>query len=226
MVRHPGAQPSRPKAQGPSSGPGSALSKRGNVLFFHTVSFLQTISAPIIPHPRPKSKAETFPGNLHTDRPGLCYTGRDNITAGTYRVKRKSCSSPPAAPLPACGPPRACGRCFSSGELLAHLPGLADLCQPETLALCSIDSTDMSPAHWLDMARAIEENYDRYDGFSSATAPTPWPIPRRPSATWSRTRTSPSSSPAPSSPSPTRSPTPKRTCGTVSSVPWTPAAGV
>ena len=54
---------------------------------------------------------------------------------------------------------------LSSGELLAHLPGLADLCQPDTLALCSIDSTDMSPAHWLDMARAIEENYDRYDGF-------------------------------------------------------------
>ena len=55
---------------------------------------------------------------------------------------------------------------LTSEELLAHLPGLASLCQPETLALCSIDSTDMSPAHWLDMARAIEENYDRYDGFT------------------------------------------------------------
>ena len=54
---------------------------------------------------------------------------------------------------------------LTSEELLAHLPGLASLCQPETLALCSIDSTDMSPAHWLDMARAIEDNYDRYDGF-------------------------------------------------------------
>ena len=54
---------------------------------------------------------------------------------------------------------------LSSGELLAHMPGLAGLCQPDTLALCSIDSTDMSPAHWLDMARAIEQNYDRYDGF-------------------------------------------------------------
>ena len=54
---------------------------------------------------------------------------------------------------------------LSSGELLAHMPGLAGLCQPDTLALCSIDSTDMSPAHWLDMARAIEQNYGRYDGF-------------------------------------------------------------
>ena len=54
---------------------------------------------------------------------------------------------------------------LSSGELLAHLPALAGLCQPDTLALCSIDSTDMSPSHWLAMARAIEDNYDRYDGF-------------------------------------------------------------
>lgn len=28
-----------------------------------------------------------------------------------------------------------------------------------------IDSSDMNPAHWQEMARVIEENYDRYDGF-------------------------------------------------------------
>lgn len=28
-----------------------------------------------------------------------------------------------------------------------------------------IDSSDMNPAHWIDMARAIECNYDSYDGF-------------------------------------------------------------
>ncbi len=28
-----------------------------------------------------------------------------------------------------------------------------------------IDSSDMSPAHWVDIARTIEQNYDRYDGF-------------------------------------------------------------
>ena len=28
-----------------------------------------------------------------------------------------------------------------------------------------IDSSDMNPAHWAEMARAIEENYDEYDGF-------------------------------------------------------------
>lgn len=28
-----------------------------------------------------------------------------------------------------------------------------------------IDSSDMSPAHWVDIARTIEQNYDSYDGF-------------------------------------------------------------
>ena len=28
-----------------------------------------------------------------------------------------------------------------------------------------IDSSDMNPEHWQQIARAIEENYDRYDGF-------------------------------------------------------------
>lgn len=54
---------------------------------------------------------------------------------------------------------------LSSQELLAHLPGLQELCQPETLALCSIDSTDLGPEHWLAMARAVQENYALYDGF-------------------------------------------------------------
>ncbi len=54
---------------------------------------------------------------------------------------------------------------LSSAELLAQLPELESLCEAETLALCSIDSTDMAPHHWLDMARAIRENYTLYDGF-------------------------------------------------------------
>ena len=54
---------------------------------------------------------------------------------------------------------------LSSGELLDQMPALGALCDFDTRALCSIDSTDMTPAHWLAMARAIEESYDRYDGF-------------------------------------------------------------
>ena len=54
---------------------------------------------------------------------------------------------------------------LSSEELLAHLPELEQLCEPQTLALCSIDSTDMGPEHWLMLARAIQDNYALYDGF-------------------------------------------------------------
>ena len=54
---------------------------------------------------------------------------------------------------------------LTSEELLAHLPELQQLCCPETLNLCSIDSTDLGQEHWLMMARAIQENYALYDGF-------------------------------------------------------------
>ena len=114
---------------------------------------------------------------------------------------------------------------LSSEELLAHLPELKELCCPETLALCSIDSTDLGQEHWLMMARAIQENYALYDGLSSATARIRWRTLRRRSLISSRTRISPSSSPARSSPSPTRSRMPRKTCGTAWSAPSTRAAG-
>ncbi len=54
---------------------------------------------------------------------------------------------------------------LTSGELLAALPELSSLCRPETLQLCSIDSTDMTPAHWVSLAAAIRKQYEQYDGF-------------------------------------------------------------
>ena len=54
---------------------------------------------------------------------------------------------------------------LTSEELLDHLPELGVLCEPHTLALCSLDSTDMGPDHWLALTRAIQENYALYDGF-------------------------------------------------------------
>ncbi len=44
--------------------------------------------------------------------------------------------------------------CSDQRGLLAHLPELQQLCCPETLNLCSIDSTDLGPEHWLMMAKA------------------------------------------------------------------------
>lgn len=54
---------------------------------------------------------------------------------------------------------------LSSKELLEQLPELAELCVPDTLSLCSIDSTDISPEIWLALADALRQNYAKYDGF-------------------------------------------------------------
>lgn len=45
---------------------------------------------------------------------------------------------------------------LTSEELLAHLPELQQLCCPETLNLCSIDSTDLGP----ELIPAIFQQYD------------------------------------------------------------------
>ena len=110
---------------------------------------------------------------------------------------------------------------LTSEELLAHLPELQQLCCPETLNLCSIDSTDLGPEHWLMMAKAVQENYALYDGFiichgtdtlAYSAAALSYLIMMH--IALSRMRTSPSSSRVPSSPFPMRSPMPRRTCGT------------
>ena len=54
---------------------------------------------------------------------------------------------------------------LNSEDLLSYVPALRDLCRVDCLQICSIDSTNMTPAHWLLIARTIRERYDRYDGF-------------------------------------------------------------
>ena len=50
-------------------------------------------------------------------------------------------------------------------QLLAAVPAVSTVCDVDTLTLFSIDSTDVSPRHWLAAARTIRERYDDYDGF-------------------------------------------------------------
>ena len=54
---------------------------------------------------------------------------------------------------------------LSAEELLASAPGLAEICRVESRQLFDLDSTNMRPEHWLQIAACIEENYDRFDGF-------------------------------------------------------------
>lgn len=50
-------------------------------------------------------------------------------------------------------------------ELRRNVPGLNALADIECLQLLNLDSTNIAPEHWQMMAEAIENQYERYDGF-------------------------------------------------------------
>lgn len=52
-----------------------------------------------------------------------------------------------------------------SGEILKFVPSVFDLCHVEQIQLLNIDSTNMQPKHWVMIAQAIYDNYEKYDGF-------------------------------------------------------------
>lgn len=54
---------------------------------------------------------------------------------------------------------------LSGEEILGFVPELRDFAEIKTLPLMNIDSTNMEPAKWLKLSRAIEEHYDIYDAF-------------------------------------------------------------
>ena len=54
---------------------------------------------------------------------------------------------------------------LTSQDILHYIPSLKDICEVETLQLCNLDSTNISMEHWMMMANAIEEKYEKYDGF-------------------------------------------------------------
>lgn len=50
-------------------------------------------------------------------------------------------------------------------DFLQYIPAVAEMCRVECVQVCNIDSTNMTPAHWLTIAGAVREQYDNYDGF-------------------------------------------------------------
>ena len=54
---------------------------------------------------------------------------------------------------------------LSSEELLEYVPKAKRFCTVDTIQVMNIDSTNMHPDHWIRIARAVEENYESYDGF-------------------------------------------------------------
>ncbi|MCI8303393.1 MAG: asparaginase [Lawsonibacter sp.] len=54
---------------------------------------------------------------------------------------------------------------ITSEEILSHVPAVGQLCQVEALQLMNLDSTNIGPGHWLEIAGAVRELYNGYDGF-------------------------------------------------------------
>jgi L-asparaginase len=54
---------------------------------------------------------------------------------------------------------------MKADEILNYLPGLNLLCQIDSKSLMNIDSTNMQPEYWVEMAKSIYKHYHDYDGF-------------------------------------------------------------
>ncbi|MBQ8075864.1 MAG: asparaginase [Oscillospiraceae bacterium] len=54
---------------------------------------------------------------------------------------------------------------LTSEDLLLSVPEVSDICEVDTIQLMNLDSTDITPADWLQMADTIEKNYHKYDSF-------------------------------------------------------------
>lgn len=54
---------------------------------------------------------------------------------------------------------------LTSDELLSFLPEIGNDISLTTKSILNLDSTDITPQHWLMMAASIREAYDDYDGF-------------------------------------------------------------
>ena len=54
---------------------------------------------------------------------------------------------------------------LNAEALLKCVPEVFDICIPSATQIYNIDSTNVTPTHWVKLATTIKENYDDYDGF-------------------------------------------------------------
>ena len=54
---------------------------------------------------------------------------------------------------------------LTPNDILACSTQVKHVCGVETLQVCNIDSTNVTPEHWKLMVEAVEKHYDAYDGF-------------------------------------------------------------
>ena len=54
---------------------------------------------------------------------------------------------------------------LGSEELMRLVPELKEVCRCDAVQLINLDSTNISPQHWVEMARCVRDHYEDYDGF-------------------------------------------------------------
>ena len=54
---------------------------------------------------------------------------------------------------------------LNANSILQYVPEILDFCDVDTVQPYNIDSTNVTPAHWIRLATVIKENYQNYDGF-------------------------------------------------------------
>ena len=55
--------------------------------------------------------------------------------------------------------------------LLKWVPEVFEICEPSAIQLYNIDSTNVTPAHWVKLATCIRDHYEEYDGFVERQRP-------------------------------------------------------
>ncbi len=54
---------------------------------------------------------------------------------------------------------------LTSDQLLRYIPDISMICRVDCVQLFSLDSTNIMPDHWVQVANALRERYADYDGF-------------------------------------------------------------
>jgi L-asparaginase len=54
---------------------------------------------------------------------------------------------------------------MGTANLLNYVPEVRDFCEVDAVQIYNIDSTNVTPQHWVLLASTLAEKYDEYDGF-------------------------------------------------------------
>lgn len=54
---------------------------------------------------------------------------------------------------------------MGSTNMLEYVPEISEICHVDTVQPYNIDSTNVTPAHWVRLAEVIRDQYSAYDGF-------------------------------------------------------------